>query len=87
MSIRVGIGAGMAQPISPEAYWRWVALCEESGIDSIWHSDQLLGQTLEPMAMLAALAGRTKRLRFGMSALVVAFRDPLVVAKQCATID
>jgi probable F420-dependent oxidoreductase len=87
MSVRIGVSPGLVTALSPQDYWRWVDLCEESGIDSIWHSDQLLGGTPEPLAMLAALAGRTRRLRFGTNALVVPFRDPLLVAKQLATID
>jgi len=87
MSIRIGIGAGLREPTEPDAYWRWVELCEARGIDSIWHSDQLLRPSLEPMVMLAALARATKTLRFGMNAVVISHRDPLVLAKECATID
>jgi probable F420-dependent oxidoreductase len=88
MSIRIGIGTALSTgSLSPRDYWRWVDYCEESGVDSIWHSDQLLGATLEPMTMLAALAARTRRMRFGTNALVVPFRDPVVVAKEFATID
>src|SRR5262249_55431282 len=32
-------------------------------------------------------AGATERLKFGMNVVVVTFRDPLVLAKECATID
>ncbi|MDG2002423.1 MAG: LLM class flavin-dependent oxidoreductase [Novosphingobium sp.] len=87
MSIRVGMGTGLGANLSASDYWRWVDFCEETGVDSIWHSDQLLGQNVEPMAMLAALAARTNRMKFGTNALVVPFRDPLVVAKQFATIE
>ena len=52
MSTKIGIGAALAIPQSPSGYWKWVDLCEEAGIDSIWHSDQLVGQSLEPLAML-----------------------------------
>jgi probable F420-dependent oxidoreductase len=87
MSIRIGIGAGLNQALAVDQYWRWVELCESGGIDSLWHSDQLLRPSLEPMVMLAALAAATKRMRFGMNAIVIAHRDPLVLAKECATID
>lgn len=87
MSVRIGIGPGLAAPLAPGDYWRWVDFCEDSGIDSIWHSDQLLGPTLEPVAMLAALAARTRRMRFGSNAIVASFRDPIVLAKQLATLD
>ena len=39
------------------------------------------------MAAMAALAGRTRRLRFGMNVVSLALRDPVLLAKQCATID
>lgn len=87
MSVRIGMGPGLGTDLSPQDYWRWVDYCEEAGVDSIWHSDQLLGPTLEPVSMLAALAGRTSRMRFGTNALVVPFRDPVVIAKEFATID
>ena len=39
------------------------------------------------MSAMAALAGATKRLKFGMNVVSVGLRDPLLLAKQCATID
>jgi len=87
MSIRIGVGMGLGSPMPVEQYWRLVQLCEALEIDSIWHSDQLLRPSLEPIAMLAALATATKSLRFGMNAVVVSHRDPLIIAKECATID
>ena len=41
----------------------------------------------EPFATLAFLAGRTRRVQLGTSVLVVPQRQPLVVAKQWATLD
>jgi probable F420-dependent oxidoreductase len=87
MSIRIGVGMGLGSPMPIDQYWRLVELCETLAIDSIWHSDQLLRPSLEPIAMLAALATATKNLRFGMNAIVVSHRDPLIIAKECATID
>ena len=39
------------------------------------------------MSVMAALAGRTERIKFGMNVASVGLRDPLLLAKQCATID
>ena len=36
---------------------------------------------------MAALAGRTERIKFGMNVASVGLRDPLLLAKQCATVD
>lgn len=89
MTTRLGIGFGIFPFSSSEAFWRWVDQCEESPIDSIWLSERLVGRQLflEPLTALAALGGRTRRLKFGMNATVLPLRDPLMLAKQCATID
>lgn len=87
MTVRVGLGSGIGTALSADDYWQWIDSCEAGGIDSVWFSDQLLGRGLEPVTMLAALAARTRRMRFGTSAIVAPFRDPVVLAKQFATID
>ena len=89
MSIAVGLGL-MEFPFSGmQGYWRWVDLCEAGGVDSMWQTDRLLSREpmLECMTAMAALAGRTRRLKFGMNVVSLAMRDPVLVAKQCATID
>lgn len=87
----IGIGLGLARyPFqSIDSYWRWVELCETSGIDSLWQTDRLVSKEpfLECLTAIAAIAGATRRIKFGMNVASVALRDPLVLAKQCATID
>lgn len=89
MKVRVGLGVAGHPFRDAAAFWDWVDLCESSGVDSLWQSDRLItGEPLlEAISLMAALAGRTRRMKFGMSVAVVSFRDPLVLAKQCATID
>ncbi|MEM7405278.1 MAG: LLM class flavin-dependent oxidoreductase [Pseudomonadota bacterium] len=89
MSIAVGIGL-MDFPFSgARDFWRWVDVCEEGGLDSIWQTDRLVSRkpVLECMSTMAALSGATRKIKFGMNVLALGFRDPLVVAKECATID
>jgi probable F420-dependent oxidoreductase len=89
MSVAVGVGL-MELPFSgAKDYWRWVDLCEAGGVDSLWQTDRLLSREpmLECMTAMAALAGRTRRIKFGMNVVSLALRDPVLVAKQCATID
>ena len=89
MTVAVGLGL-MDYPFTGAGdYWRWVDMCEQGGVDSIWQTDRLVSRTpiLECMAAMAALAGRTRRLRFGMNVVSLALRDPVLLAKQCATID
>jgi probable F420-dependent oxidoreductase len=69
---------------------------ENLGYDSIWLTDHILmpensgtvyGTILETMTTLAYLAGVTRRVKLGISSLVMALRNPVIVAKQLATID
>lgn len=89
MSIRVGLNLVTFPFSGPTRFWRWVEACEEGDIDSIWQTDRLVSEEpfLEAMSAMAAIAGATERLKFGMNVVVVPFRDPLVLAKECATID
>ena len=89
MSVRIGLGFGAFPFSDAAAFWRWVDACEEWGVDSVWLSERLVSaQTfLEPLTTLAAIAGRTSQVKFGMNATVLPLRDPLVLAKECATID
>ncbi len=88
-NIAVGVGI-MEYPFdTADGFWRWVDLCEQGGIDSIWQTDRLVSRTpfLECMTMLAAVAGRTRRVKFGVNVVSVAMREPVLLAKQCATVD
>ena len=89
MSVAIGLGLMDYPFVQAGDYWRWVDMCEAGGVDSIWQTDRLVSRTpiLECMAAMAALAGRTRRLRFGMNVVSLALRDPVLLAKQCATID
>ena len=69
---------------------------ERLGYDSIWCTDHILmpqnsgtpyEQILESLTTLAFLASETSRARLGISSLVMPLRNPIIVAKQLATID
>ena len=68
---------------------------EELGYSSLWASDHILvptslpepyGKLLESFATLSYLAARTSRIRLATGILVLPQRDPLLAAKQAATI-
>ncbi|HSB61617.1 MAG TPA: TIGR03619 family F420-dependent LLM class oxidoreductase [Vicinamibacteria bacterium] len=88
---RVGVmpGPWPAGPEGRDLFWRLVDLCESTDIDSLWFSERLSSPApvLEPLVSMAALAARTRRLKFGPSVLVAPFRTPVLAARELAMID
>lgn len=89
MTIGLGLGTSRFPFDTGKEYFEWVEFCELGAVDSIWQTDRLVSTEpmLECMSTMAALAGATEKIRFGMNVASVALRDPLLTAKQCATID
>src|SRR5260370_34983855 len=69
--------------------WRLIDQCERSEVDSLWFSERLSSPlaVLEPITTLAAVAARTRRLKFGPSWLVLPFRPPALAARELPMID
>jgi probable F420-dependent oxidoreductase len=89
MAVRIGIGLSR-YPFEDTAGFRaWLDECENSRIDSIWQSDQVLSRSPspEPLSLLSVIAGATERLKIGTNAVVLGFRDPVTFARQCAALD
>lgn len=69
-------------------------LAEAVGFDSIWATDHILtpvrdvryGVGTEAITTLAYLAGITHRIGLGLSVLVLPMRNPIIVAKELATL-
>ena len=82
MGLRCGIGLAGFPFADAAGFWRWIELCERHDVDSFWQSDRLVSRDpqLESMTTMAALAGGTSRMKFGMNVTVVPFRDPLILA-------
>ena len=66
---------------------------EELGFDSLWVWDHiLLGvepnfPIIESLTLLTAIAARTKKIKLGTGILVLPLRNPVVLAKQLASMD
>src|SRR2546425_9176630 len=88
---RIGVmpGPWPAGPDGRDFFWRFVDLCERTDIDSVWFNERLSAPqpVLEPLTAMAAVAARTRRLKFGPSVLVTPFRPPVLLARELATID
>jgi probable F420-dependent oxidoreductase len=70
---------------------------EDLGLDGIFVPDHILAKPAttqhygahwpDPFALLAFLAGRTRRIHLGASVIVLPYRNALVAAKSAATVD
>jgi probable F420-dependent oxidoreductase len=87
MKVRVGYGLGVAGLHRDDAFGEFVDALERHGFDSLWLSERLTGDAPDPLVGLAYAAGRSTRLKFGTSVLVVPGRNPIVLAKALASLD
>ena len=63
-------------------------LAEQAGYDSVWVGDSLLARPRgEPLTLLAAVAGATKRVTLGTAVLLPLLRHPVALAHSLATLD
>src|SRR6266851_6308365 len=61
---------------------------EAAGFDSVWIGDSITARPRhEPLTLLAAVAGRTRRVRLGTGVLLPALRQPVVLAHIVGTLD
>ena len=89
-------------PARTRACGRRVAqLAEELGYDSLWAGEHVVVPSprvepspmdpddpiLDPLVALAHLAGATERIRLGTGLVILPQRNPLVLAKQVASLD
>ncbi|MGB5758305.1 MAG: LLM class flavin-dependent oxidoreductase, partial [Acidimicrobiales bacterium] len=86
MKIRIGVAAGAGVVDDAGAFFDLVDALDELGYDSIWVPDVITTPTLDPITALAAAAGRRRRLKLGTH-LVLPGRNPVLLAKQLATLD
>ena len=67
-------------------YAMFVDDLERLGYDSLWFSERINGAAPDPVTAMAFAAGRTTRLKLGMSVMVLPGRNPVLVAKEMASL-
>ncbi|WP_051472034.1 LLM class flavin-dependent oxidoreductase [Patulibacter minatonensis] len=84
LSVRVGVtwaGRDLA------SLWPVVDELEAGGWDSLWLPDLAPIGGIAPLPVLAAVAGRTARLKLGTNALVLSAGNPVTAARELAAVD
>ena len=86
-----------AEDLGVDSIWLSDHLVAPVGVASIYPYDRrpdpkpgdmgVIEEFYEPLSTLAFLAGATSRVRLGISAYVMPYRNPVVTAKQVATVD
>lgn len=87
MKVRIGYGFGVRTRLNDEAFGTVVDALESLRFDSLWLSERIGGEAPDPLVAMSYAAGRTTRLKFGMSVMVLPGRNPVVLAKELATLD
>lgn len=86
LKVRVGMGLGTRSRLHGPEYGLVVDELERLGFDSLWLSERISSDAPDPTVAMAYGAGRTSRLKFGMSVMVLPGRNPVVLAKELATL-
>ncbi|CAN5406861.1 TIGR03854 family LLM class F420-dependent oxidoreductase [soil metagenome] len=84
--VRVGVGLGTRTELHDETYGTVVDELERLDFDSLWLSEKISGEAPDPLVAMAYGAGRTRSLKFGTSVMVLPGRNPVVLAKELATL-
>lgn len=101
-SLKIGVCSANSGPYTTRTMLLELAdLGEAVGLESIWVSEHLVlsdprelpspmdpdDPILDPVTALAFLAGRTRSVRLGTGIVVLPLRNPLILAKELATVD
>jgi probable F420-dependent oxidoreductase len=85
--VRIGYGLGVRSKLNDAGFATVVDALERLRFDSLWLSERIGGESPDPLVAMSFAAGRTTRLKFGMSVMVLPGRNPVVLAKELATLD
>lgn len=85
--MRIGYGLGVRTTLNDTDFLDFVDTLEDLQFDSLWLSERIGGEAPDPLVAMSFAAARTKKLKFGMSVMVLPGRNPVVLAKELATLD
>jgi probable F420-dependent oxidoreductase len=86
VNVRIGFGLGTRTTLNGPEFGDVVDVLERRGFDSLWLSERIGTEAPDPIVAMAFGAGRTTHLKFGMSVLVLPGRNPVVLAKELASL-
>lgn len=87
MKVRIGYGLGVRTSLNDGGFLDVVDTLERLRFDSLWLSERIGGEAPDPLVAMSMAAARTTRLKVGMSVMVLPGRNPIILAKELATLD
>jgi probable F420-dependent oxidoreductase len=84
MKVRIGVSLGPYA--TPDGLAAAVPQLEAAGIDSLWLSEVVYGDMVEPLIGMTYALARTSRLKVGTGVAVLPGRHPVLVAKELASL-
>lgn len=87
MKVRIGYGLGVRTSLNDSGFLDVVDTLERLRFDSLWLSERIGGEAPDPLVAMSMAAARTTRLKVGMSVMVLPGRNPIILAKELATLD
>ena len=87
MKVRIGYGLGVRTSLNDTGFLDVVDTLERLRFDSLWLSERIGGEAPDPLVAMSMAAARTTRLKVGMSVMVLPGRNPIILAKELATLD
>ena len=84
MKIRFGVGLGADR--GPDQLAEIVDHLEAANVDSLWFSELVYSDLVDPFVGMAFTLARTTRMKVGTSVAVLPGRHPVLVAKQLASL-
>jgi len=94
--VRIGLHAPqLGRAVNPALMIDIARRAEDAGFSDLWFSDHIAVPAdsgmpsffPEPIVLMAAVAAHTERIGLGTSVLIPAYRNPMHLAKQWATLD
>jgi probable F420-dependent oxidoreductase len=88
VKVRVGYGLGTrTRTNDAERFAALVDGLEALRFDSLWLSEKVTADCPDPVVALSFAAARTTRLKLGTSVMVLPGRNPMLLAKELASLD
>jgi len=84
--VRIGLGLGVRTRMHGPELGDLADLAESYRFDSLWLSERINGDAPDPLVAMSFAAARTQRLKVGMAVMVLPGRNPVVLAKELATL-